>query len=171
MLVAQVGMNTTRIGVSTPRGFNPFSWLVLKLTKSTASHAFFVYYDEDWDTDMVMDAHEEGFRILPLTQFEKKNVIVATFHPVVSIEVGVKFVALTFLGTPFDFGGLFGTAFVLLGRWLKRKWHNPLQSARSVFCSEAAVVALQKSGYPGAEKLVPQDTTPQDLLQFFQGTP
>lgn len=159
---------STRIGVSTPRGFAPFSQLVMKLTKSTASHAFFVYFDEDWGCDMVMDAHEEGFRLLPLTRFEQKNIIVATFHPAVSIEVGVKFVALEYLGTVFDFSGLLGTAFVLVGRWLKRKWNNPLQAAASVFCSEAAVIALQKSGYPGAEKLVPQDTTPQDLLQFFQ---
>lgn len=158
---------TTRIGFSTPEKFNPVSWLVRKITGSTASHAFFIYYDQDWDVDMVMEAHEVGFRILPLDHFEKKNKLVVTFTPKTSIDEGLKFVALEYLGTMYDYGGLFGGIFTMLGKWLKRKWHNPLQNSHSVFCSEAVVIALQKSKYTGSETLVAQDTTPQDLLEFL----
>jgi hypothetical protein len=135
-----------------------------------ASHAFFIYHDVDWSADMVMEAHEVGFRLIPLAHFEKKNEIVASFVPKASLESGLREVALTYLGTHYDFGGLIGSAFLLLGRWLKRKWHNPLQDARSVFCSEAVVIAMQKSKYPGADGLEARDTTPQDLLNFFEKT-
>lgn len=159
-----------KIGFSTPKHFNPVSWLVRKLTGSTASHAFFIYHDLDWDEDWVMEAHELGFRDEPLRLFEKKNEIVASFVPKQSIAVGMRYVAKNYIGTAYDFGGLLGSAFLLLGRWLKRKWHNPLNSSKSVFCSEAVVIALQKSDYPGADGLVAYDTTPQDLLNFFKGS-
>lgn len=157
----------TRIGFSTPKSFNPVSWLVRKVSGSVASHAFFIYFDQDWGADMVLEAHELGFRLIPFAHFEKKNEIVATFKPRSPIEAGLQHVALEYLGTAYDYGGLFGGAFLLLGRWLKRKWHNPLENARHVFCSEAVVIALQKSAYLGASELEARDTTPQDLLEFF----
>jgi len=158
---------TTRIGFSTPKHFNPVSWLVRKITGSEASHAFFIYYDHDWDVDMVMEAHEVGFRILPLDHFEKKNELVATFTPRTPIDEGLKYVALEYLGTMYDYGGLFGGIFTMIGKWFKRQWHNPWQSKRSVFCSEAVVIALQKVNYLGSAGLDSRDTTPQDLLNFF----
>lgn len=157
----------TRVAFSTPKHFNPVSWLVRKFTGSTASHAFFIYYDVDFCSDMVMEAHEVGFRIIPLAHFEKKNEILATFTPKTSIEEGLKKVALEYLGTMYDYGGLFGGLVTMFGKWLKRKWHNPLQSSKAVFCSEAVVIALQESKYPGADGLEARDTTPQDLMNYF----
>lgn len=157
----------TRIGFSTPKKFNPVSWLVRKVSGSVASHAFFIYFDKDWEVDMVMEAHEYGFRLMPLAHFEKKNEIVATFRPRTPIDAGVQHVALEYLGKPYDWGGLFGGVILLLGRWLKRKWHNPWENSKAVFCSEAVVIALQKSAYLGAGELEARDTTPQDLLEFF----
>ena len=157
----------TRVGFSTPRHFNPVSWLVRLLTGSACSHAFFIYYDDEWCQDFVLEAHEFGFRVVLLARFQKKNDIVAIFKPKTSIETGVQFVAVEYLGSTYDYGGLLGTLVLLLGRWLHRKWRNPWSSARAVFCSEAVTLALQKAGYAGADQLISQDTTPQDLLEFF----
>lgn len=158
---------TTRIAFSTPKHFNPVSWLVRKFSGSSASHAFIIYHDKDWDADIVLEAHELGFRLIPLSHFEKSNELVASFVPKVSIEAGICWVALEYLGSSYDYGGLFGGVFLMIGRWLKKKWHNPFDEAHHVFCSEACVLAMQKSNYPGAETLVAHDTTPQDLLEFF----
>ena len=160
--------NTIRIGFTTQIK-SPVSWLVRKLTKSQCSHAIFVYFDKDWQTDMVMEAADVGFRLISLEKFKKSNEIIALIAPPVDIDVGFKYVGLEYLGTMFDYFGLLGNGPILLGRWLKRKWHNPWNSPKSLFCSEAVVVALQKSGVPGADVLVPQDTTPQDLMDFMQG--
>jgi len=158
-----------RIGFTTVTN-SLVSRLVRWLTKSECSHAIFVYHDDDWDADMVLEASDVGFREIPLSNFLKKNTLVRILEPKVALEEGLKYVALTYLGTTFDYSGLLGNGPILLGRWLKRKWNNPWNTSDAVFCSEAVVVAMQKVKYPGAETLVPMNTSPQDLLTFMEKT-
>ena len=107
---------TTRIGFSTPKQFNPVSWLVRTVTGSKASHAFFVYHDQDFDMDMVMEAHELGFRLTPFEHFKKKNKLVGLFVPKHPIDTGLKYVAQRYLGTMYDYSGLVGEIVVMAGR-------------------------------------------------------
>lgn len=158
----------TLIGFSTPREPNFLSSLIRKLTKASASHTWFLYHDLDYGASMVMEAHETGFRHISLEQFLKKNKIVEIVEPKHDIDAGVRSVALEYLGRSYDFGGLIGGAIVMLGRWLKRSWNNPLHNDKSLFCSEAIAVALQRANYPGADALVPENTTPGDLLEFIK---
>lgn len=158
----------TYIGFSTPRRFNPVSWLVRKFTGSRCSHTWFLYHDKDWGFDVVLEAHELGFRVIPFKRFKRANVIISIFTPVAeSLDPGVSLVARRFLGTAYDFGGLVGMAVVLLGQWLKFKWRNPFNS-RGVFCSEAAVIALQHAGFPNARTLVASRTSPDHLERFLK---
>jgi hypothetical protein len=139
---------TTKIGFSTPNWFNPVSWVIRKITKSKCSHAWFLYHDQDWDADMVMEAHELGFRLIPYEHFKMNNIVVGVFTPQHSIDEGMKRVALEYLGTHYNYLGLFGMTVVKLGQWLKRKWNNPYRTSGSVFCSEAVCLAMQWSkGY------------------------
>jgi hypothetical protein len=115
---------------------------------------------------MVMEATEGGFRIVPLDKFSQQNFVVAVFTPKYSIEMGLK-ASVDWLGEHFDYAGLVGMAFVSLGRWLRRKWNNPWASSKAMFCSEAVVRVLQASNYPGAEGMLPTNTSPEDLLEFF----
>jgi hypothetical protein len=159
--------SATRIGFSTPNWFNPVSWLVRTVTGSKASHAFFVYHDTDFDLEMVMEAHELGFRLTPLKHFEKYNKIVKLVSPRNPIEVGLKHIARRYLGSEYDFGGLFGMSWVMLGRFLQRKWKNPWRSSKNVFCSESVILAMKMS--PGYEHmhLVAGNSSPQDLYDWF----
>ncbi len=160
---------TTRVGFSTPKRFNPLSWFIRKVTGSKVSHAFFVYHDQDFDIEMVMEAHELGFRLTPFDHFKTKNQLVGLFVPVTPIDVGLKYVATRYLGTTYDYGGLLGESVVMLGRWLKRKWKNPLRGSKNVFCSEAVCIAMQKS--PGYEEFKEDSDSvdPQTLMQYFDG--
>lgn len=167
--------NTIYIGFSTPKAFNPVSWIVRKLTKSNASHTWVMYFDEDLDMYVVMEAHELGFRILPFKRFSDKNKIVAIIDPVWPIcnysdrsSDGLVFLS-KFLGSGYDWLGLIGNAIVILGEWLHLRWHNPFKSKNSMFCSEANVRMLQIVKYPGAEVLIPDDISPQDLLDLLSG--
>ena len=81
-----------RVGFSTPKSFNPVSWLVRKFTGSRASHAFFVYHDADWDMDVVLEAHELGIRLLPLAHFERTNRVVKLVTPKYPIDAGLAMV-------------------------------------------------------------------------------
>lgn len=73
------------------------------------------------------------------------------------------------LGEVYDYKGLFGMAWVELGRWLKKKWVNPWQSSDAMFCSELVAQVLKDSNYPGAEQFDPGSTDPEQLLRFFEG--
>lgn len=157
----------TRVGFSTPKSFNPVSWAVRKFTGSKASHAFFVYRDTDFDMDMVMEAHELGFRLTPLKHFEKRNKIVKLARPMSSIDEGLRLIARRYLGSMYDYAGLIGMSVVMFGRFLKRKWKNPWRGSKSVYCSEAVILAMKKS--PGYEKLnLDSDSSPQDLFEYFE---
>ena len=140
--------NMVQIGFSRPKNFNPISWLIQKVMKSTVSHTWFLYHDMDWDINMVMEAHELGFRLIPYDQFKKQNLVVNVFTPVHSLDEGMKKVALEYLGTVYNYKGLIGMSVVKLGNWLKRKWRNPMRTTKSVFCSEAVCLSMQWSkGY------------------------
>jgi hypothetical protein len=159
---------STLIGFSTPRHFNPVSWLVRNITKSECSHSFFVYWDDDFECDMVLEAHELGFRLIALPRFVKKNRIVALVEPAFSLDPG--FLKLgSWVGSAYDFGGLIGQAVVQFGRFLQRKWRNPFHSSRAMFCSESIARCMQWAGHPDAKSFTPKETTPQDLLIFFRG--
>lgn len=161
--VAFVPKPGVHLGFSTPRRFNPVSWLVRKLTGSTASHAWFLYYDQDFQMDMVMEAHELGFRLLPFSRFERENKVVAVFSPTCDFNLGLKWAA-TWLGTAYDFTGLLGMAWVLIWRKLGKRVRNPLQRSHAMFCSEIATKALAKSGCEWAKRLRPSTVSPQQLM-------
>lgn len=157
----------THIGFSTPRHFNPISWLVRKLTGSRASHAWFLYFDADWEDDFVLEAHELGFRLVPYARFKKENVVVKVVTPKTNIEIGVRW-ASQWLGSAYDFSGLLGMAWVLLLRILRRRARNPLQSSHAMFCSEMCVTVLKRGGCPWVHDLDAATVSPQDLLDLFE---
>jgi hypothetical protein len=72
------------------------------------------------------------------------------------------------VGSAYDFGGLFGQTVVQFGRFLKRKWHNPGHSSQSMFCSESIVRCMEWADHPDAKRFIPKDTAPQDLLKFYR---
>ena len=158
---------TVSIGFSTPKSFNPVSWVVRKFTKSKASHTWFMYYDLDFEMWMVMEAHELGFRLIPFERFRSKNNVVGVFTTRTSLSEGLKWAA-QWLGTAYDFAGLVGMAWVVLGRIFKRRWRNPLQNSHAMFCSEMALTVLQSSSVGWAKEAEPHETSPQDLLDMFE---
>jgi len=156
-----------RVGFSTHTK-SILSRIIRWFTKSKASHAWLLITDSFFGVEMVMEATETGFRLIPFENFKAEgNDIIAIIDPAYPLDVGVH-QAVRWLGEGYDFAGLFGSAFVMLGRWFKRKWRNPWDRPHSMFCSEAVVRILQASQYPGSEKFDPAATTPQDLLDFLK---
>jgi hypothetical protein len=157
-------------------GFSHASGLVSRairwITGSRASHAFVVYYDTDFQQDMVLEAVGAGFRIQSLDTFKKENEIVRLYQPQHSLTAGYPEVA-HWLGERYDFGGLLGMAWVMIGRWLKRNWRNPWASSRSLFCSEAVVRVLLAARYPRLPAAFgqPDRVTPEDLLRWVDTGP
>jgi hypothetical protein len=156
-----------RIGFST--GTSLLSRVIRWFTRSEVSHAFLLYPDKTFGVLMVMEASVSGFRVVPYSSFVKGRTIVAIFEPVNDLDPGLHKL-MQWLGTTYDFGGLVGMTFVLLGRCLKRKWRNPLRSTDAMFCSEAVAVAMKASGYPGTENWIPDRMDPDTVLKHLKTT-
>ena len=154
---------STRIGFSTSKT----SWIskiIRWFTHGQVSHTFFIYFDTDWNRDMVMEATEGGFKITP---FSQHGGIVKIVTPKYSVEKGLA-EAVDWLGDGYDYVGLFGMMWVEFGRWLKRKWRTPLRSSKTMFCSEAVARVMQDTQYPGTGTWDPQSIDPEMLLEFFE---
>jgi ubiquinone biosynthesis protein COQ9 len=135
------------------------------LTKSKASHVFVIYYSNTLKKEMVMEATLKEFRSVPFEKWKRKNTIIALIETKYSTE-SLPEALSDYLGDSYDIGGLIGFLWVLVGRWVKMKVHNPWNSASSVFCSEAIVQSLQKINYPKSNELIAKDTSPDDLMKF-----
>ncbi len=153
-----------RVGFSTSS--NPVSWAIRRLTSSEVSHCFFIA--DLWGVACVLEATERGFVASPVSEFSKAHRIM-TVCDLELEDAPTMQQAVEILGRPYDFLGLVGFLWVLLGRKLGQPWKNPARSEDRLFCSEAIVRVLQKVKYPGASLLDPEQVSPQDLLSFLQG--
>ena len=157
-----------RIGFSRARGVSGLiSRVIMAFTGAKASHAWLLFYDASMRCDVVLDAHETGFRAVPWSYFQKKNHIVEVYEPKQNCDGAIP-VAAEWLGTPYDYAGLFGMVVVGVGRWLKKKWKNPGAAGMGkVYCSESVLWGLRAVSYPGVEALEPESTSPWDLRGFL----
>lgn len=156
------------VGFSTPRRWNPLSWLIRLGTGSPASHAWLLVEDPLFKLRLVLEAHSTGFRLVTLARFARENRIVALVVPAQAIDAGLPD-AGTWLGERFDTVGLLGMAWVVFRRFFHLSpGRNPFRSPRALFCSESVVRTLKAARYPGAEGLGDEDETPGDVLEFLR---
>lgn len=151
-----------RIGFSTSDAW--YSKVIRWFTKARCSHTFFLI--DVGGHEVVLEEGMFGWSARARCLFERGNTVVELVEPHVSIEKGVLD-SLDWLGQRYDYVGLVGMLPVMLARWVGKKLRNPLASSSAMFCSEAGARVLQDAGYPGAEKLDPPSTTPEDLLEFL----
>ena len=141
------------------------SRLIRWVTRSKVSHAGVVYYDETLGHPMVMHAIASGFQVSPLVVFRQHSEIVATYEAKdqPALLHAIRDISLD-LGEGYDYKAIAGFFWViLLKRWLRVKWRNPVRDSHRMFCSEAVARILQQmpgSGWQGD----PETTSPEDLL-------
>jgi hypothetical protein len=158
------------VAFSTPKRWNLLSWAIRKASFSKASHAFLLVDDPVFRLRLVMEAHSTGFRLVTLARFARTNRIVSVIVPAHRLDAGLPR-AGSFLGEAFDTLGILGMAWVLLRRLLHlAPGRSPLHSPTALFCSEAVVRTLKAAGFPGAEALGNEDSTPEDVRRFLLDT-
>ena len=159
------------IGFSTPKKWNPLSWLIKKLTKSEVSHAWLLVDDPVFGVRMVMDSHLTGLRLIPFEHFLEGSTVLALVVPQWDLDQGLLKQSKD-IGDGYDVWGLAGVAYVrLMWIWFRSKVRSPLRSPGALFCSEAVTRVLQFSKYPESEILDPEGVSPEDLLTFFKNSP
>jgi len=158
MIRLSVGFNTTESWIS-----RAIRWF----TKSPRSHAY-LHFGLD-DIDLIFQASAVGFSIAPLRDrgFEYEEIDVTKK---VDVPHALQ-LCQDWWGEPYDFRGLFGEAWVMLGRWLGRTWDNPLASPHTLYCSEAVLYLLQYAWIGPSPKQLATDARsvdPGELLTLLQ---
>lgn len=162
-----VEVDGVAIGFSTVRK-NPISALIRWATGAKASHVWLLV--RLFGVLTVIEASEKGFiPSMSYARFAKKNDVVSVVVVEHDMHVGLSWAAQHF-GERYDAAGLFGMLWVMIGSWFHRRWRNPTDDRKALFCSEAIAEVLRRSNYPGAETFVPQETTPKQLYDFFEKT-
>lgn len=151
-----------RIGFS--RGKQIISHIIMWATGGKVSHAFIVYFDEDFQADYIFEATTWGIRIVPFETYKKKYNVVAVYSPGHPLTRGFLELGL-WIGRKYDFTGLVGMLFVLFGRFLQCKWKNFMAAPKAMFCSEAVSNVLLWSNYPNFN-LDPGTVDPKQLMNF-----
>ena len=128
------------------------------LTGAAASRVLLLYYDEDFDTECVLELVAGGGRIATFESFKKQNQIVKIWTPAKSLHEGLVGM-VAFLEERLSWRAR-------MRRWLGYRWAQPWTSFSHALCSEAVVRVLVGASYPGTEYMDTRTTSVEDLLLF-----
>jgi hypothetical protein len=154
-----------RIGFSTSRAW--YSVLIRRVTRSRCSHTFLVV--DLLGVPMVLEEGPFGYFPSRRLADVPTDELVGLFLPHASqarLEESVR-ASLSEVGQMYGYLVLLGMAWVYFGRWLGKKFHNPLKSGKSNICSERNCKVLQAAGEPGVASFDPSSTSPEDLLALY----
>lgn len=119
---------------STPKRWSLVSWAIKLFTKSRVSHCLIGV--EVHGIRMFLHCTSGGVKLTPRLKFEKHNDVLYEYEFIPDMGASLKH-TYEHLDEAYDYGGLFGFAWVLLAwRIFRRKIRNPLSSARAMWCSE-----------------------------------
>lgn len=157
-----------RIGFSTSNQW--YSRLIRLVTRSRCSHTFLVV--DLLGVPMVLE--EGAFGYLPSRRLADvpANELVGLYVPKApqsALEDAVRG-SLSEVGQMYGYLVLLGMAVVYAGRWLGKKWRNPLVAAHANICSERNTKVLQAACEPGVKDFDPAATSPEDLLELYEPT-
>ena len=139
------------------------SWLIRKFQRSDISHC--AIGTQMHGVAVVIEDTAGGVRIYPRARWEQGKKVVREYAFVPDMESGLH-AAIQRVGDKYDYIGLVGMLWVMLGRWLRKKWRNPLARADSAWCSEFVVRMDPDHKIPEWDGLDPETTTPKDLDQL-----
>lgn len=156
-------LTPVQLGFSTSPAW--YSKVIKDFTKSKVSHTFLIV--SLFGVALVLEEGYHGYSMRLLADFPDK--IVRIVVPKVDLRAAVR-ESLKDLGQPYGYPKLLGMFFVMCARRLGHKIRNPARNSRSMICSERNTRILQAAKYPGADKLDPSSTSPEDLLEFLTAT-
>jgi hypothetical protein len=155
-----------QIGFSTSNAW--YSRMIRWVTKSKCSHTFLIC--DFYGRRVVLEEGPFGYFPSRLFSAVPSDELVGVFTPRASQEALAKAVhdSIQDIGQAYGYLVLIGMAVVYLGRWLGKKWRNPLASGRSNICSERNCKILKDAEEPGVENMDPSATSPEDLLELYK---
>lgn len=149
------------IGFSTTNHF--LSKIIRLVIKSKFSHVW-IYIKED-KKETVLESTFGGVHEISFESFKHGKSAYKILDPKQDLSCGLAF-ARSLIGTSYDDDELVGGLWVQIGRWLKKKFHNPFSEPKEMDCAHFVMLFLQACKYPGSEKFIPGDTEPKDIYKL-----
>lgn len=143
------------------------SGIIRWLTRSKASHSFIRF--QVAGEDVVLHSTSHGVNLDYYPKFAKKNKIICEHKITMTKANENKAIgyALKQLDRPYDYLAIAGFLWVLIAKSFGKKVKNPFPNRSAYFCSELTVNALKEAGFKSADKLDPELTSPEDLMEFI----
>jgi len=113
-----------------------------------------------------MHATPTGYVVEPWKRIVATRRVVAMYRCTIPLDDAVKDLA-EWLGTRYNYAGVFGAAIQAIAALFGRRIRNPLNDARKLYCSEAIVRLVQFPPVPRSVVLVPESTSPERLLSKY----
>lgn len=134
------------------------SRIIRFILKSKISHAALL--TDIQGIPIIVDAGWTGIEPKTYDKWIKSNTIIKVFEPKVALDLKS---AVEHFGTKYDYVGLFGYFFVVMGRWMKIKFKNKLASPRKMICSEFIFTLDPKRQLEEFQGKDPETTDPVTL--------
>lgn len=122
--------------------------LIRAFTGGDVNHAFFVYWDENWDSWLTVGANSNGLTIMSLNEFTRTRTIVHAYRmtaPGRTLWDGLR-IHVADLDKAYNFSGLFGMAGVeVVKKITGRPGANILSNNHELFCSEWCAMVIREA--------------------------
>lgn len=166
-----VSIRRIQVGFSHTNGFwSLLSRIIMLATGKPYSHCWLFIPNGILGKDVVLQASKENYAFVEFSSFSASNTIVKIVTPPYPLESGVQ-AGLEWLGEPYDYTGLAGMLWVLIGRRFHKKWKNWLAAKGHMWCSESVAAVLKNlpDSYPLAKDIDVTRMGPEDVDALLSG--
>jgi len=120
------------------------SKIIRAVTHADVSHAWLRF--PLYGRELVLQADHRGVNLEDFGRFRSHNRVVRQYSLVNPIEDSLMHELLERLGASYDYRGLVGNGWVLLGQAFHRHWENPFQGEDEWYCSELVADYIMRTG-------------------------
>lgn len=158
------------VGFSTPKVFNPFSWLIKKIQKTKFSHVYIRFHSNAYNRDLVYQASGLKVNFISWKKFQEIESIFAEFP--IEIDLHSKQLMIQYcldqVGKDYDTKGIFGIGIVFIYKMFNKHIKNPFANKEeSFFCSKLAEYILQDFLHQNVG-IDPDLVTPKDIYEYLE---
>ena len=142
-----------RVSVFFSRSNSLVSRIITLITRGDASHAGIILSDIPEAGHELYQSLGDGFGMSTREELTRGSTRILKEIPINVDPARVLAICRARLGTPYAYLAVLGMLWVQLGKWLGKRWRNPVRSVHHMFCSESVVEILTQAGFIQFQRL------------------
>lgn len=157
-------------GLSKPRTWKPFAWLIMVAYGIPFSHTYVKIYSDKYKRFLIYQASSTMVNFMNMETFNEEAEIIQEFEFNMSdmTKTAVMGYAIDNCGKPYGVMEIFGICYVRICYWLGITVTNPLgDGSKTLVCSEL-VSDILREFFSATLTKDPDDMTPRDVFDLLQ---